>query len=272
MRLVLFALSTGVLLMTSLSSFALQAHLEPVANNTLYGDNPDYASGVSTRLFAGPIASGAPRRALLKFDLGSLPSNAQITAATLSITIDRAARNSDVDDLVELHRLSASWGEGTSNAGDGGGGTQASAGDATWLARFYNAPPANPSTTWASPGGDFTTAPSMAQPLGLTLGTASFAATPAMLNDLQTWLGDASRNQGWILKIAEGQEYKARRLFARNAAPAERPRLDITYEIVPPVGGPTRQVPSLSAGGAFVMALGLCLIACQARSRSVRHQ
>lgn len=251
---------SGLMLLCQ-SSFALEASFTPVANNTIYEDNPTYASGLSSNLFAGPIASGAPRRALLKFDLSSLPSNATITAARLSLHIDRAARNSDGTDMAQLHRVLASWGEGTADAGAGGGGSQASAADATWLARFYNAPPGSPSVAWDNPGGDFVAAASVSQPLGLTLGRATFIANQTMLADLQLWLIDASLNHGWILKIAEGQDYKARRFFGRNAAPQDRPRLDISYELPPPVGGPARQIPSLSAGGLFILGLGLSLIA-----------
>jgi hypothetical protein len=240
------------------TSFGLQANFEPVANNTIYEDNPTYASGQSSNLFFGPIASGSPRRALLRFDVSSLPANAQITSATLTLTIDRAARNSDVADVISLHRLLASWGQGASNAGTGGGGTQASAGDSTWNARFYNAPPGVPSTLWNQPGGEFVASASTSQAMGITLGTMTLASTQALINDVQTWIGSPNENHGWIISAGEGMEYKARRFYGRNAfAPADRPKLTIAYEMLTD----DTSIPFLSPCAMMILILGIIGIA-----------
>ncbi len=240
---------------------ALQASFEPVANNTIYEDSPTYASGQSSNLFFGTIASGSSRRALLRFDVSSLPANAQLTSATLTLTTDRAARASDLTDQVSLHRVLASWGQGTSDAGSGGGGTQASAGDSTWNARFYNTPPATLSQAWSRPGGDFLAPASTAQALGLTLGRVTLASTQALVSDVQTWLGDASQNHGWIIRLAEGSEYKARRFYGRNAFAAEdRPILRVEYQLAPPVEVAPRQIPAVNIWAMIILALGILAI------------
>ncbi len=247
-----------ILIFIANGSFGAQASFEPVANNTLYEDNPAYASGLSSNLFVGPIASGSPRRALLRFDLSSLPANVQVTSATLAITIDRAARNSDAKDMIALHRILASWGQGTSDAGSGGGGTQASAGDSTWNARFYNSPPGIPSTLWNQPGGEFLASASASQAIGATLGTITLASNQALVTDVQAWIGNANLNHGWILLAAEGMEYKARRFYGLHAlAPTDRPKLTVEYELAPS----TQTVPFMSPWAMALLALGIISIA-----------
>src|SRR5204863_1402647 len=87
------------------------------------------------------------RRGLIAFDLASIPANATITGATLSMFLSQAAGGPQA---VSVSTASRDWGEGASNAGDpGGAGAPAQAGDATWLHTFYN------TSFWTTPGGDF---------------------------------------------------------------------------------------------------------------------
>ena len=145
-----------VLLATSMAADAVQVELTPVADATLFEDNPEFASGAGDFLFVGPIASGSPRRALLRFDLSAIPAGAVIDSASLRFTVDRAAIGSDPGDQARLHRLLAPWGEGSSNAGTGGAGTTAAIGDATWSHRFFGLPANGQAHTfWITPGGDF---------------------------------------------------------------------------------------------------------------------
>ena len=64
---------------------------------------------------------------------------------------------------TQLHRVLSDWGEGTSGAGGdplhmgGGGGSPATAGDATWLHTFFD------TSFWANPGGDFSSTASAAR-------------------------------------------------------------------------------------------------------------
>lgn len=248
--LLLFGLAT-----LATPAFALETTLDPVAFNTIYEDNPTYASGVSTSLFFGPIASGSPRRILVKFDFSTLPAGAVVTAATLRLNINRAARNSDFSDNIAIHRLLASWGQGTTDAGAGGGGNQASAGDATWNARFYNAPPATPSLLWASPGGDFQATPSYTAAMGVTIGTLNLPATPGLVADVSDWLANPGNNQGWIVIGPEGLglEYKARRVDSIS--------LTVNYELA------ATTVPALGPAAFALATFGLMMVGL----RLLRH-
>ena len=60
--------------------------------------------------------TAAIRRALLAFDLSSIPSNATITAATLTLQCTKVAANTATN--ISLRRVSRNWGEGGSNAPD----------------------------------------------------------------------------------------------------------------------------------------------------------
>ena len=211
----LFARTLATLLLAiATPALGLQVTLSPVAFNTMYEDNPTRASGQSTSLFFGPIASGSPRRILLRFDPASLPPTAVVTSARLRLEINRAAIGSELTDTIAVHRLLASWGQGTAPGPGGGNGTQASPGDATWLARFYNDPPATPSLLWAQPGGDFNATPSYLAAMGLASGTLTLASTPAMVADVQSWRTSPAGNHGWIVIGPEGPEFsqKARRV------------------------------------------------------------
>ena len=223
---------------------ALQITLSPVSFNTMYEDNPTRASGQSTSLFFGPIASGSQRRILLKFDPSSLPANATVTSATLRLDINRAAIGSDPGDTIRVHRVLASWGQGTAMGPGGGGGTQASAGDATWNARFYNSPPSTPSLLWTSPGGDFVATPSYSAGMGLASGTLDVSSTTGMVADIQAWRTNPSANHGWVILGPEGSEFsqKARRVVG----------VTLTVDYDPP----SAAVPSLGPI-ALLIALGV---------------
>ena len=81
---------------------------------------------------------GDIRRGVLAFDIaGSVPPGSTITSVSLTLNMSRTplvhART------VELHRLLADWGEGSSeHAANEGQGAPATTNDATWRHRFYN--------------------------------------------------------------------------------------------------------------------------------------
>jgi hypothetical protein len=203
----------GVLLVSTPAS-ALQVTLNPVAFNTMYAEDPTRASGQSTSLFLGPIADGSPRRILLRFDPTSLPPTAVVTRARLNMVVNRAAIASASSDSIAVHRVLASWGQGTAIGPGGGGGTQASAGDATWTARLFNTPPAIPSLLWTSPGGDFNPVPSRAGTMGVSIGTIVVDSTSGMVADIESWRSNPAGNHGWIVIGPEGEAFsqKARRV------------------------------------------------------------
>jgi len=127
--------------------------LSPDHDNTMFGEDGTLSNGAGDYLFAGTTDARELRRGLLSFDIAAgVPAGATITAVTLSLYMSRAKSNNLYD--VSLHRVTASWGEGTSHAaGEEGAGIAATTGDATWSHRRYD------TQTWTSPGGDYEARP-----------------------------------------------------------------------------------------------------------------
>ncbi len=208
---------------------ATTAVLGAAKDNSLYEvaeEDPALSNGSGQFIFAGRTATGTMRRALLAFDLGGIPPGSTITSASLGLTLSMSI---SAEQPLSLHRLNASWGEGTSDAtGPEGQGAPASLGDATWFHRFYAATP------WVTPGGDFESAPSATAAV-----TDDFIrwtwSSVAMAADLQDWLDAPSTNRGWILLGNEIDSATAKRFGSRtNPTPAQRPVLTVVF--TPPSG------------------------------------
>ena len=227
MRLSAYTLTLLLLLLTCLHA-QQQVTLTPSKDNTLYQTNDGSTSnGAGDYLFAGRVASqggGAIRRAVLKFDLaGSIPANAVITGATLTLRMSKTISGSQ---SVALRKLTSDWGEGTSNANSNeGSGASAGTGDATWVHRFFN------TATWTSDGGDFSSTISASAAVN-SIGNYTWGSTTQMVADVQGWLSNPSSNFGWILIGDESSPGSAKRFESReNPVAANRPKLTITYSL-----------------------------------------
>jgi hypothetical protein len=210
--------------------------LAPVADTTIFSEDGTLASGADDGVFVGLTRANASRRALLRFDLSSIPTNAVVSSAVLTMSVTRAS-NSPLDVDVAVYRLQSAWGEGTSIAGAGGGaGGTATTDSATWTHRLWQ------TTTWGAPGGDFAASASTTRSIG-AIGSYSWPSTVAMVGDVEDWVQDAASNHGWILVAADlGTSVTAKRLGARELSiPAQRPRLDVTFDLAPQVA--PRQLP-----------------------------
>ncbi len=186
----------------------------------------DLSSGAGPSLFAGLTQFENRRRALIAFDLASIPAGSTVNSVTLTLTCTRSA---SLAEPMSLRPSLASWGEGASIAlGEGGMGTAALPGDATWRYRFY------PDVHWATEGGD----------LGPTSATTPVAgegsyswSTPAMAADVQAWLANPALNFGWSIGGNEDLPQTAKRFASReNEVLSQRPVLVVEYT---PVPGPT---------------------------------
>lgn len=195
--------------------------LGAVRDNTLYEDlSGGLSNGIGTGFFAGNSGGQDARRGLILFDLSGIPAGSTIHAVSLQLRMNRTISGAQI---VRMHRLTADWGEGASDAGDpGGGGGAAQADDATWLHTFYDA------QFWATPGGDFEAIESASTSVaGLGVYTWSGAGLAA---DVQAWLDGANPNHGWILIGNESVGGTAKRFASREAPdPADRPRLTVEY-------------------------------------------
>jgi len=197
-------------------------------DNTLYEDpNGTLSNGAGPAFFAGVSGQGRIQRGLLQFDVaGDIPSGATVTSATLTLYMSRES-NSSISENIQLHRVQAEWGEGSSVAPDGGGGGgPATPGDATWTHRIH------PNDAWISVGGDFSGTVSASQSV-LGIGFHSWGSTQ-LISDVQDWLDDPNTNFGWLLQGNEAFSQTSKRFDSReNLDLSHRPVLTIEYEAVP---------------------------------------
>ena len=123
---------------------------------------------------------GELRRGVLAFDIaGNIPVGSTILGVTLSLNMSRTADNTAR--TIELHKLLADWGEGTSVApGEEGDGAPATTNDATWRHRFFD------TIFWTTEGGDFSATVSASQSVG-AVGMYMWSSSQ-MVADVQSWL------------------------------------------------------------------------------------
>ncbi len=235
----------GLLLATAAQATTLT--LTPVKDNTLYENSSgSLSNGSGQFLFADQTNGGSGRRALLAFDLSSVPANAQLTQVTLTLTVSKTISGAQT---LTLHRVLANWGEGSSNAGDPGGkGATAATGDATWIHTFSN------TSLWAAPGGDYSDTTSASQSVA---GPGNYTWNSAqLLADVQAWIASPAANFGWILLGDESANGTAKRFNSREFATAsQRPKLTLEYTLpntAPTAGSLPDLHLALRGGGASI--------------------
>jgi hypothetical protein len=232
-------LSASLLLGSSGSARAqIQEITIPAAkDNTLYQDQSgNLSNGAGIHFFTGQTRLASLRRAVIAFNLvEAVPPGATIDSVKLSLTVSKWAETTSRD--VSLHRLTADWGEGISNAGDSqdGDGTAAQTNDATWVHRFF------PSDIWSTPGGDYSGDVSASAMVGGP-GTYSWGGSGSdrIVQDVQGWLDSPGSNFGWILVGGEGVNKSARRYNSRESS-SGAPQLTIRFT------APTTDVGEVSA-------------------------
>lgn len=197
--------------------------ITPLKDNTLYEATANFVSnGAGPNFYVGRTNQGAIRRGLIAFDIAAqVPADSTIISVTLTL---RQTRSPDqTAQPIALHRALANWGEGSSNAGqNGGGGAAATIGDATWVHTFFD------TTQWATTGGDFATTASATTTV--TGSTAYTWSTPEMVADVQGWLDDPENNFGWVVIGNEASSRTARQFASReNSDASARPQLTILY-------------------------------------------
>jgi hypothetical protein len=191
------------------STVAATVTLTTSKDNTLYESaSGTLSNGAGSYFFAGKTRTGLIRRGVIAFDVaGNIPAGSTITGVVLTLHVSRTKHTTS--ETVELRRLLASWGEGTSDAtAEEGGGAPATAGDATWIHRSYN------TLLWTSAGGDFTGTASSIAAVG---GTGNYTWSSAqMVADVQSWLNNPSGNFGWIVLGNEAETQTAKRFDTRE--------------------------------------------------------
>jgi hypothetical protein len=219
-------------------------------DNSLFANNAAASDGGGAGIFVGTTNSNQSdslRRGLIQFDVASaVPAGATITAVNLTMYLGQASGNSG-QQQIDLHRLTADWGEGTAGSSTPsisgtGTGFPANPGDATWTQRFYQ------QQNWSAPGadGDYISAISGNTIVGTALDSPyEWQSTPTMVADVQGWLNNPSTNFGWIMiEDVENVQQTVKAFYSRDATeknnvngdplpPEWRPTLEITYTLGP---------------------------------------
>jgi spore coat protein A len=220
-------LALVVVLTSTISSvYAATTTINPSQDNTMAaGDYPDNSSGACNSVFAGTTDDGFVRRALLMFDIaGAIPPGSTINGATLSMTVTRGSNHPDA--VMELHAVSAAWGEGANGCGTRGGGQgePADGGAATWNEAEFGAVP------WSNSGGDYVGNPSASTLVGTTTPAWNSADTGNgnMVVDIQDWLDIPAANYGWVLIGDEANPTTTRRFDSREGGAQPSLTIDFT--------------------------------------------
>jgi hypothetical protein len=200
---------------------AQTAILKATRDNTLYETKDgSISNGAGSYIFAGSTGANGVRRILLHFDLSSIPQDAKIKSAILSLYMNKSKAGSF---QLSVHRLLSDWGEGSS-AGDGGEGLGAIAtiDDATWLYAFYD------KTRWKIPGGDFIVQ-SSAEEAVIDEGWYEWRSD-ALIGDVESWIKSPGENFGWVILGDETRSPSAKRFISRNYNDHDfHPRLTVEY-------------------------------------------
>jgi hypothetical protein len=211
-------------------------NITPSKDNTLYAYDAaegDHSNGAGFHFFAGENAMGELRRGVVAFDVAAvIPAGSTITAVTLTMNMSMTPAGAET---VELHKLLADWGEGTSHAPNGeGDGAPATPNDATWRHRFFD------SIFWTTQGGDFSATVSASQSVGTT-GQYTWSSAE-MIADVQSWLDNPGSNFGWLVLGNETTFATAKRFDTRESA--SPPVLTIQYTHAPRVVPTPRPRPT----------------------------
>ena len=201
----------------------VMVELQAGKDNTLYESGTgSLSNGIGDHFFAGRNLIGQIRRGLLAFDIaGSIPVGSTIMDVFLTMHMSRTVA---ANETVNLHRMLADWGEGTSNApGEEGAGVASTTGDATWIHKFFY------TVFWAVPGGDFMGTISASKSVG-GIADYTWGSTAQLVADVQGMLDNPSGNFGWIVRGNEASVQTSKRFDSlQNTSPSLRPKLTITY-------------------------------------------
>ena len=212
----------GVLI-SSLSIGQITTDITPSQDNTIYSNNASNANGLGD-IYSGQNCSNHTRRALIKFDLSIIPSDATITGVSLKVNVNNTSSAAGSGNTTyNIHPLTKHWGEGGSSGG--GQGALALAPDATWTEAVSGGIVPDP---WNTNGGDYL--PSSLSTVDFTISNTdyTFPTTTLFTTKAQSWLNTPSTNFGLILIGDETQACTLRRLGSKEKGTA--PILAVTWE------------------------------------------
>ena len=214
------------LILAGLMSFSLLGQTEEVLvgatkDNSIYQEG-ELSNGSGIYLFTGVTNRGNKRRALIKFDLSnSLPEGVMADSASLILAPSLVKTNGT---SVNIYRLNAEWGEGSSDAGgEEGKGAPATEGDATWIKSTLTGDP------WVKPGGDYDLE-SLAS-TSVSLGAKAEFGSSSLTELVNSWINDPDNNYGVIVIGDESKSATAIRFNSREYSNSELwPMLKLYYK------------------------------------------
>jgi hypothetical protein len=174
------------------------------ANVEIHSFNPDTNYSGLSSVVSGQLGNGETRRALYRFNLSSIPTNAIVTSASVKVTVTQVPNHGGAPtSIFDLRRILRDW----------------SAGTVTW------------NTPWQGPGiSDSTDVSSTASASVFVadFGDYTFTNAPSLIGDVQLWISNSSANFGWLLISQDEVTAKTARHFASG------PPLTISYTVPPP--------------------------------------
>jgi hypothetical protein len=214
----------GVVLAAPAAMGQVTVELPASRDNTLYQpipSTPETSNGAGEYIFCGQTGTGFNRRALILFDLSSIPVGSTIVEASIRLHMSLTIAPTQ---MTGMHRVLADWGEGPSDADrNEGGGAIAQPGDATWFNRFF------PGSPWTTAGGDFSATPSAVKAVDQA-GFYTWGPEAQLTADCQAYVDGSLSNFGWVLVGNETTPVTAKRFDSReNLDPSVRPVMSVTY-------------------------------------------
>ncbi len=204
--------------------------LTATRDSTLFSERgtggEELANGAGDLLTATSSAGGV-RRALVRFDLSTVPMGMRYESAILRMhQLQAAVPTTNPQRNTLLYRLLQDWGEGTAT---GTVGIAAEEGDSTWTSRLYSI--VTPQL-WDAEGGDLVDQPSAALGIRGEPGAYAFQGQ-GMVADVHRWLDGSEVNYGWLMMSEEGALNSQRRFASREHAVIEQ-RPTLTLMPAPP--------------------------------------
>ncbi len=198
----------------------------PLADSEINNADADsnFSSGLT--VVSGKLNNGSIRRCFYRFDLSTIPTNATVTSASVTVSVDKVPSGGGADSTFDLRRVLKSWTET----------------NVTW------------NTPWTTPGASHSsdassTGSSSAAVTAAALGPVDFPSTPNLIADVRLWITNSSANFGWLLISQDEVTLKTARRFGAKEDPSTAPVLTINYTLPPAPVNTNFTIVNLAASG-----------------------
>lgn len=169
-----------------------------ITNDTSLSEfNPSIAYGAST-ILAVYEGTGNRNRTTIKFNLASIPADATILSASLSLFALTKSPGAG-DDILNIHKLTTDWNEGS----------------ATW------------NTPWTNPGGDFSATRSGF--IQTDTAVNEYKESSDMSPLIQSWINDPTTNLGLLVKHDVESATTRQWRFVSEENASNKPILKVAY-------------------------------------------